>query len=560
MPLPQLPVLCCVYCLSPQVEPFNVHVNPKIFHALTAYATPVPFEAGSTEALEAPFPNSVRAAAAAAPTTTTSWHSTDSGAPPSSLNTAEESLGRNGVRSPTFSGIREPSEFDQSAQPAAASMKFIASQVSIVLSSYPGGPAIIATTSHIFLQAIMRPPGGGDGSVRWASQGRECGDEVFARLSRVSCSVDCGHGGPLSSPQNKNAVWGGGPRRPDLQGGDAVLKPFDVDIHLTRPQANSANDCGGNNSGSVDSTGESSSLAPGWHAAIYIDELYLRVGATHTHSLERLAGLFIPAVAAAESTAAKLARGPGSPRTVAGARGGGPTHADDLFVLERVESFEYVGRGAAVKPRPGQAVFYGIDALQSDAREEKIDASAGDGNGSNDEEDGWVTCCEWQYWGLRRVAQIALPCAPVVGGVPLVDGLVVDSLEVELSFVDPLTGNFKVRRCDWFEVSCLFLSAAAVAFMWPVFRFNRCSSDGVENRFGTESSTVLYASPFLYQARSVSFTFVSLTEVRRQNYKITKTAKSGKRVWRRRLVVGVGRVTRRNCPARGLNQHYLYED
>lgn len=244
-----------------------------------------------------------------------------------------------------------------------------------------------------------------------------------------------------------------------------MLKPFDVDIYLTRPQASMTSGCGGDCSVRGDGIGEPPSLAPGWHAAIYIDELYLRLGATHTRSLERLAGLFIPAVAAAESTAAKLARGPGSTRIVSGSRGGGPTHADDLITLERVESLEYAERGANVRPRPGQAVFYGISAFQPDVQEENIDGSAADGDGSSEEDD-WVICCEWQYWSLRRVAQVGLPCAPVVGSIPLVDGLVIDSLEVELRFVDPLTGSFKVRRHNWF-VRCskngLLLSAAGFA-------------------------------------------------------------------------------------------------
>ena len=64
-------------------------------------------------------------------------------------------------------------------------------------------------------------------------------------------------------------------------------------------------------------------------------------------------------------------------------------------------------------------------------------------------DDGWVHCCEWRYWGLRRVAQIALPYAPLSGSVPLLEGLAIDSLEVELSFVNPLTQTLEVRPAEW---------------------------------------------------------------------------------------------------------------
>lgn len=187
----------------------------------------------------------------------------------------------------------------------------------------------------------------------------------------------------------------------------------------------------------------------GWHAGIYLDELYLRFGAAHTRSLELLANLFLPALAAAEHTAAELARG----RQRAGGRmagrqgqsGGG--RVDDLRVLERVECSEIAGEAEA-KPGPGQAVFYGI-GTPGGGRREHEDAAAGRTHAAAQEReaggDGWVQCCEWHYWGLRRVVQIALPRAPLRGRVPLLDGLVLDSLEVELSFLDPLTATFEVR-------------------------------------------------------------------------------------------------------------------
>lgn len=424
-------------CCSRQVEPFNIHLNPEILHVLSSYATPVPYEPGSPEALEVQFPNSVRAAVAAAPTTTTSWHTNDSSAAPSpSLNlAAEDSSEHNGLRSRSLSDVGEWSKFEQSAKQAAASMKLIAPQVSIVLSSYPGGPAFIATTSHVFLRRITRAPGDNGGSG---------GDEIFAKLSRLSFSVDSWQDEPMSPLPNKSTVWAGGPRRLDVQRGDVVLKPFDVDIHLTRPQPNGA-------SGSVGGSGNRgrnpTSSAVGWHAGIHVDDLYLRVGATHTSSLERLARLFIPALVAVESTADKLTRGPSGPRTVPGARGRGAAHANDLLVLERVEALDVVGGDEIVKPRPGQAVFYGLSTRHPDAQVEA--ASAARARGADGGEDGWVVCCEWQYSGLRRISQLSLPCAPVAGGLPLVSTVLVDELEVELSFVDPLTGDFKVRWCTW---------------------------------------------------------------------------------------------------------------
>lgn len=312
-------------------------------------------------------------------------------------------------------------------------MKLIAPQVSIVLSSYPGGPAFIATTSHVFLRGITRAPGGSSGGG---------GDEVFAKVSRLSCSVDCWRDEPVSPLPNKSTTWAGGPRRLDVQRGDVVLKPFDVDIHLTRPQPNGASGSGGS-SGNGARKPTSSTL--GWHAGIHVDDLYLRVGATHTFSLERLARLFIPALVAVESTADKLTRGPSGPRTASVARGRGAAHANDLLVLERVEAPDYVRGEKIVKPRPGQAVFYGLGTRQLDAQEEAT--SGPSAKGADGGEDGWVVCCEWKYSGLRRISQLSLPCASVAEGLPLVSRLVVDELEMELSFVDPLTGDFKVRRC-----------------------------------------------------------------------------------------------------------------
>lgn len=209
-----------------------------------------------------------------------------------------------------------------------------------------------------------------------------------------------------------------------------MLKPFDVDVLLTRTQAN-ASDGGGDN-------GARCCLQEqGWQAAINVDKLYFRLSAAHTRSLERLADLFIPAVATAQLTAVELARGAGHRAAVTSVRGGGLTHADDLRVLQGVESSDFIEE-TALRPRPGQAVFYGVGALAPTASEEGVGANAEEPG-----EDDWVTCCMWHYWGLRRVVQLTLPREPLSESVSLLEGLVLDSLEVELSFVDPLTGKFK---------------------------------------------------------------------------------------------------------------------
>lgn len=349
-------------------------------------------------------------------------------------------------------------DFEKSAKTAAASVRLLASQVSLELSSYVGGPSFVASTSHIFLRAITWPLDrgrevvGGEGRRR---DGMQAGPEIFARLSRVSCRVDCCHAASGSGNGGSQGVaTGTGDSRPDLHG-DVVLKPFDVDVHLTRPKANSA-------AVVASSSSEMSAATRGWHAGIYVDQLYARFGAAHARSLERLAEVFLPALAAAELAATELARRQHASARAAGAHGRATSHVNDLRVLERVDCFDYVGE-EALKPRPGQAVFHGVGTPQ-ESQAGGYDAALHD----NVPEDrvgsgGWVNCCEWHYWGLRRVAQVVLPYAPLCANIPLLEGLVLDSLEVELSFVDPLTGSYKVPppiRCS----------------LYGVFVVNRCRS------------------------------------------------------------------------------------
>lgn len=339
--------------------------------------------------------------------------------------------------------------FEKSAMTASASVRLLASQVSLELSSYPGGPAFMASTSHVFLRAVTWP----SDAVRTRGSSRggvQAGPEVFTRLSRVSFRVRCADecrasaatGGDDDGDDDARAA---GCASQNDQLGDTVLKPFDVDVHLTRPKANGGAGAAG---GVIASQFQA---AQGWHAGVYVDELYLRFGPLHTRSLELLADMFVPAVAAAELTAVELSRGQRARGTFSGGQGQREGRVDDLLALDRVDCVGLAGSAAAVEPGPGQAVFFGIGTPGEDSWEGRDGDRASPRTSEEKEEeeeeeegDGWVHCCEWRYWGPRRVAQIALPSAPLRGSVPLLDGLVLDSLEVELSFVDPSSETYKV--------------------------------------------------------------------------------------------------------------------
>lgn len=420
---------------APQVQPFDIHVNPSIICSLTSYVTPIPLAEGSSEATEVPFPHFL-------PPVVTPFHS--SGATSTSA-ARDESPPCDGVglERGSSAGERVSTDFEKSAMTASASVRLLASQVSIELSSYPGGPALIAGASHVFVRAITWPADTGGATVsrdegahgRAGSGGRALvGPEVFARLSRVTCGVKRGIGSDGDATLREDD-HPGGPCRADQQG-DTILKPFDIDAHLTRPRAAS---------GAAVGIASKLSAARGWHAGIYVDELYLRFGAVHTRSLEILANLFFPAMATASLTATKLARGQREHGTATGKRWQNRGHIGDLRALGRVECAESVEE-TTVTPEPGEAVFYGVGPPREGQSENEGTAAH---TSAEEVADGWVHCCEWRYWGLRRVAQIALPYAPLRGVVPLLEGLAVDSLEVELSFMDPLTQTLEVRPAEW---------------------------------------------------------------------------------------------------------------
>ena len=347
-----------------------------------------------------------------------------------------------GVKHDSSAGEKVSTSFEKSAMTASASVRLLASQVTLEISSYAGGPAFMASTSHYFLRAItwpsdaVRARGSGDG-------GGQAGPEVFARLSRVSFRVRCAE--ECRAPVAVDVDDPASVMSQSDQLGDTVLKPFDVDVHLTRPKANTA----GTTAGVIASQFHA---VQGWHAGVYVDELYLRFGPLHTRSIELLADMFLPAVAAAELTAAELARGQRSRGTFSGGQGQAEGRIDDLLALDRVDCVHFAGESAAVKPGPGQAVFFGVGTPREGSLEGAegaiggLSASERKEEEEQEEDDGWVHCCEWRYWGPRRVAQIALASAPLRGSVPLLDRLVLDSLEVELSFVDPLSETYKVGR------------------------------------------------------------------------------------------------------------------
>ncbi|CBN76641.1 conserved unknown protein [Ectocarpus siliculosus] len=447
-----------------QVQPFDIHVNPSILRSFTAYIAPVPFVEGSPEEEEVPFPQRQ-------PLLTISCHSSSSNPHTSATRDGDGAAGdraAGGIERASSSGQRVSTNFEKSALTASGSVRVLASQVTLELSSYPGGPAFMASTSHVFLRAITWPS---DAAARGSSGegGVQAGPEVFARLSRVECRVKCGQesGGSAATVQNRARV--GPSSQPDDQLGDTVLKPFDVDVHLTRPGASSAGGVAALAAGVTAATSEHP-VTQGWHAGVYVDELYLRCAPLHVRSLELLSDLFLPAVTAAELTAVELGRGGRARGTASDLQGlAGGRRIDDLAALDRVECQEPAGHADAVKPGPGQAVFYGVGTTPQGGRPRQGVGSSSDGAGASGvageekeagrrkegEEEGrggWVHCCEWRYWGLRRVAQVALPRLPLCGSVPLLEGLAVTSLEVELSFVDPLTET--VKAATRFNVPC----------------------------------------------------------------------------------------------------------
>ncbi|CAM9091454.1 unnamed protein product [Hapterophycus canaliculatus] len=430
-----------------QVQPFDVHVNPSILRSLTAYIAPVPPSKGSPQEREVPYPQRQP------PLSTlcrSSGNSLSSVTREGDRTAGDEATG---FKRGNSAGERVSTDFEKSAMTASASVRLLASQVTLELSSYPGGPAFLASTSHVFLRAITWPF---DASrARMGVQGgAHAGPEVFARLSRVECRVRCGQesGAAAGTESSQNDLLGSQSSSRSDQLGDTVLKPFDVDVHLTRPGANA---------GRVTAVGgiaQGVSSAQGWHAGVYLDELYLRFGPLHTRSLELLVDMFLPAVAAAETTAVELARGRHARGTSSVKQDQSGGRIDDLIALDRLECPVYAGENDAVKPRAGQAVFYGVGAPRTSSGERAEGTSASSEisfertEEQGQDSDGWVHCCEWRYWGLRRVAQIALPNVPLRGRVPLLEGLVLDSLEVELSLVDPLTGQF--QTATRFNVSC----------------------------------------------------------------------------------------------------------
>lgn len=441
---PRRPSIQILPLLNRKVEPFDVHVNPSILRSLTAYLTPVSFTEGSPEAVEVPFPHSQLRAS------TPPYSSVMPLA--SKLDNSNLAGDDTGILRGSSAGKRVSTDFEKSAMTASASVRVLASQVSLQVSSYTGGPAFIAIMSHVFLRAVTWPAGvarsressgGADGPPTAKGEAQK-GPEMFVRLSRVACRVICCSESSSATGSQGNGRLGDSARID--QKGDTVLKPFDLDVHLTRPRED------GNTAVSVT---PNFLFRRGWHAGVYIDEIYLRFGAEHVRNLELLADLFLPAMAAAELTATELMRGQQAQGMAASKQGSSSGRASDLRVLKRVECCEYPEE-TSLRPEPGEAVFYGIGTRQDEGGTAVRTSLPKYEEGG---EDGWVTCCEWHYWGLRRVAQIALPHAPLCGSIPLLEGLIVDSLEVELKLVNPLSGAFEASFT-------YFLLFAGVGDMW----------------------------------------------------------------------------------------------
>lgn len=339
-------------------------------------------------------------------------------------------------------------DFERSAMTASASARLISSQLSLELSSYPGGPSVVVSTSHVFLRALTWPSDSVRGRGRGGGNGIgvKMGPEMFARLTRVTCSVECCReddrnvdaAGAITLPGSSVTVKQGAASRLDQQ----VLTPFDVDVHVTTR--------------SIVSSGPSRGRkrrSSCWHAAVGVDELSLKFGAAHTKSIELLAEVFLPVIAAAEKAAAELSRGGIDHGSMVGIKGTKAwRRTDDLQEMERVDNGGWSSEGDGItKLEPGQIVFYGMRGASSPV----TDNTATDDRGAAGvvvdgrwREEGWVKCCEWCYQGLRRVVQVVMPITPLRGSAKLYEGLVLDSLEVELSFLDPLTEAFVVRSLE----------------------------------------------------------------------------------------------------------------
>lgn len=400
-----------------------MHLNPSVLNSLTKYATPIPVEHASGEARETPFPSlvvekvkSFRSEELLAP----SRVATDGSEPVASMFSS--------------SGAAQSREFEESAKGATVRAKLLGSQASFVLSSYPGGPAFIASVSHLFVRAFTRSSAS-HGATRGRSSSDdvdEVGDtlrrgpnglEIFTRLSRVSCEVV-----PCHSPVTQNGTAPSSARHAS-HGDDTVLKPVDIDIHLTSSE------------GRISGDGSSRPFSRGLHLGINVDDLQTRFGPSHVRSVALLVDHLAPSVAASRVVMADLASSPCSLVSVPQSSSRVSACANDLRALERVEVHEHFGE-TAVRPNPGQLVLYTHTAPSAISSHNDYIESA---NGVK-EKHGWMLCCEWKYWGLRRIAQVLLPFAPLGACVPLLDGVSLDYLEIELSFLDPLSGKVEVSQ------------------------------------------------------------------------------------------------------------------
>ncbi|CAN0372628.1 unnamed protein product, partial [Discosporangium mesarthrocarpum] len=168
--------------------------------------------------------------------------------------------------------------------------------------------------------------------------------DVFLRLSRISCYVCSAH---VLPSQARRFTPG------DLESENSVLKPCDLDAHLTRPGGRGTGD-----PGAPFDAGQGGAARPGdWQARLYLDELQVCFGTLHLQALGELASLFATATTNAATVAAMLSSRPPLGSSPIGRGAWRQAGVNDMLTLQRVGVLEWGRKGARLARRgPGEMV------------------------------------------------------------------------------------------------------------------------------------------------------------------------------------------------------------